>query len=75
MTTTTTVCQATTLATVADLKDGQWAVIGSHYLVPVRIRYVDPAARGCVRVEWDHGRGTKATVRIMPGTNPVQISF
>lgn len=66
---------ATRLATIADLKDGQWAALFPNINVLQRVRYIDPGARGCYRVEWDHGRGTKAHVRVMPGSNSVQISL
>lgn len=65
---------ATYLATVADLRRGQWACLSATGAVLVRIRHADPQGRG-TRVEWDHGHGTKATVRHMPSTNPVQVSF
>ena len=65
---------ATYLATVADLRRGQWACLSANCAVLVRIRHADPAGRG-TRVEWDHGHGTRVTVRHMPSTNPVQVSF
>lgn len=65
----------TTLSTISDLKRGQWAALFTDIGDFQRIRYATPVPNGCVRVEWDHGPGTRATVRVMPGTNPVQVRW
>lgn len=65
----------TTLATIADLRAGQWAAFGHDIAVLLRIRDCTPTARGSFRVEWDHGPGTRGHVRIMPGSNAVQVSW
>lgn len=71
----TTPIPCTHPATVADLRDGDHAALFPDCSELQRIRYVDPAPRGGVRVEWDSGPGTRAHVRVMPGTNPVQVAW
>ena len=61
-------------ATVGDLRDGQWAQLFRDVIALQRVRFVDDLGRGTVRVEWDHGHGTKITVRNMPTGNTVQIA-
>lgn len=61
--------------TIADLQAGDEAALWRDSTTLVRILHVEPAARGCMRVEWDHGPCSKVTVRIMPSTNPVQIAW
>lgn len=61
-------------ATVGDLRDGQWAQLFGDVVALQRVRFADPVGPGLVRVEWDHGHGTRATVRNMPAENTVQIS-
>jgi hypothetical protein len=59
--------------TVADLRRGDAAALTSDCAVLVRIRHADPVGSWGVRVEWDHGPGTRATVRNMPRENRVQV--
>lgn len=65
------VIPATTLLTVADLRDGDFAALFPDCGELQRIRYIDDCGRS-YRVEWDHGPGTRARVRYMPGSNKVQ---
>lgn len=65
----------TTLATVADLKRGQYAALFPHCSDLQRILATEPTPRGGVRVSYDYGPGTRARAQVMPGTNPVQIRW
>lgn len=64
----------TTLATVADLRRGDSAALFTDSTAMQRIRYADAHGTWGVRVEWDNGPGSRAYVRIMPASNPVQIA-
>lgn len=58
--------------TFADLRRGDWFSIGD--LNPTcRVRYADPHGSWGVRVEWDHGPGTRAHVRIFPRDNDTEV--
>lgn len=60
-------------STISAMRRGQWVAMFSQSTAMQRIRHVDPGPRGCYRVEWDFGHGTRAHVRIMPGSNPVRV--
>lgn len=58
--------------TVADLKRGDY--FGTPSIPPAcRVRRAEPHGTWGVRVEWDHGPGTRAHVRIMPKGNAVEV--
>jgi len=65
----------TNLSTINDLARGDWAALWSDVSSMVRIRRAERFSHGGVWVTWDHGPGTKATRRMMPGTNPCQIAW
>lgn len=66
---------ATSLATVADLQRGNWAGLSALGGTLVRIRHAGETRNGVRRIEWDHGHGTRITVRCLPVSNPVQLSW
>lgn len=60
--------------TIADLKRGDLFGLGANAAVPsCRVRRAEPHGGWGVRVEWDHGPGTRARVRIMPKNNKVEV--
>lgn len=65
---------ATTLTTVAALKRGDWAAIGTSNTL-VRIMRMERMPHGGVWVTWDHGPGTQVTRRMMPGGNSAQVHW
>lgn len=69
------VIPCTNLATVADLRRGQWAALFSDSTAMQRILSCEPHHPGSHRVAWDFGPGTRGHVRIMPSDNPVQIRW
>jgi hypothetical protein len=66
---------ASTLTTISNLKRGDWAALWRDTDSCVRIRRTEPMPHGGVWVTWDHGPGTKATRRMMPGANAAQVRW
>ena len=63
----------TTPCTVRDLKRGDVAALFNTSPMQ-NIRRVTPIGEWGVRVEWDNGPGSRAYVRTMPASNPVQVA-
>jgi hypothetical protein len=70
-----TIIPATTLTTISNIKRGDWAALWHDTDSMVRIRQADAMSHGGVWVTWDHGHGTKATRRMMPGGNAAQVRW
>lgn len=65
---------ATTLTTVAELKRGDWAAVGTSNSL-LRILRTERMPHGGVWVTWDHGPGTRVTRRMVPGGTSAQVQW